>query len=515
MIEMTKSRWIFGACLALSTATGCSQGDAPDGNNAGKTSGGSGGTGMMMMKGGSSGSGGSASPTGGSTGTTGGTGGSVTAGGGGSGATGGAMTAGGSGGAAAGGPATGGVAGGGGGSGGALPNGGMPGVAGDATAGGTGGTSMGGASMGGASACPIVAELADSMVSDDSLHWPMGDSPTDVGKLAVNDMKTHTNDTYGGAGYSLILTWYGALKFTQQIGDTANNKTLIDAFAPYLDGTKTVENTASSTVDYRVFGVLPLEIFIENGDTKAKDLGLARADAQWAATTSDGITKDARYWIDDMYMITGLQVMAYRATKDTKYLDRAAKTMIAYIAALQQTDGFFWHTKDSHAYWGRANGWVAAGMTELLLELPAGMQRDSIMAAYKKQMDALLTKQISGGNDDGCWRQVVDLDSANAESSCTAMFTYALATGAKNGWITDAKYAVAARKGWLALAAKTDSSGKLDRVCPGTGAAPSGSLSSQQQFYATISLAKGDLHGQAPLLWSAYTLLRTDCPGLR
>jgi len=237
---------------------------------------------------------------------------------------------------------------------------------------------------------------------------------------------------------------------------------------------------------------------------------------QWMATTSDGITKDARYWIDDMYMITGLQVAAYRATKTKSYLDHATLAMKAYITALQQPDGLFWHTKDSHAYWGRANGWVAAGMTELLLELPAGQDRDTIKAAYVKQMDALLAKQVTGtGADAGCWRQVIDLDSANVESSCTAMFTYALATGAKNGWLTDAKYATAARNGWLALAAKTDGSGKLDRVCPGTGAAPAGDLASQQQFYAKIALAKGDLHGQAPLLWSAYTLLRTDCPGLR
>jgi len=95
------------------------------------------------------------------------------------------------------------------------------------------------------------------------------------------------------------------------------------------------------------------------------------------------------------------------------------------------------------------------------------------------------------------------------------MFTFSLTTAAKNGWLTDPKYSAAARKGWLALAAKTDSTGKLDQVCPGTGAAPSGDLASQQQFYAKIGLMKGDLHGQAPLLWSAFTLLRTDCPGVR
>ena len=230
---------------------------------------------------------------------------------------------------------------------------------------------------------------------------------------------------------------------------------------------------------------------------------------------ANGITRDARYWADDMYMITLLQVEAYRVTKDLKYLTRAATTMLSYHAALQQPTGLFWHTSNSKAHWGRANGWVAAGMAELLIDLPAGTQRDMVMAGFKKMMDGLLPLQVSGGTDDGMWRQVLDLTSANPESSCTAMFTFALTTALKNGWLTDAKYAAAARKGWIAIANKTNAQGRLDRVCPGTGAAAAGTLAPQQQFYTTITLGSNDLHGQAPLLWAAHALLRTDCPGVR
>ena len=62
----------------------------------------------------------------------------------------------------------------------------------------------------------------------------------------------------------------------------------------------------------------------------------------------------------------------------------------------------------SKAHWGRANGWVAAGMTELLLDLPTD-QRDMVMVGYKKMMDGLLPLQVTGGTDDGMWRQVLDL----------------------------------------------------------------------------------------------------------
>ena len=378
------------------------------------------------------------------------------------------------------------------------------GAPGDSSAGADAGDGAGGGTDGGG--CVSVSDFSG---------WATGKGPDDIGKLAVTDMETHTSDAYGGAGYALAFAWYGALKFTVTTGDHANNQTLTSAFDTWLTTQTIPDNSATAGVDQRAFGVLPLELFIETQKASYETLGIARADAQW-----QNIATDARYWTDDMMMITGIQVMAYRATKDSMYLDHASTEMLSYLGKLQQADGLFWHTLQSKAYWGRANGWVVCGMTELLMELPSGGEggstRDTIMAAYKKEIDALLPLQISGGTDDGCWRQVLDLTSAPAESSATAMFTYALVTGVRNGWLTDPKYAAAAKRGWLALVAKTATNGKLSQVCPGTGQAPAGTLASQQQFYATITLSNsGDLHGQAPLLWVANELLTSDCHGVR
>lgn len=346
--------------------------------------------------------------------------------------------------------------------------------------------------------------------------WDSGKGPAEIGKQAVENFKPRTSETYGGDGYAWTFGYVGALQFTKTTGDTTNNEYLVSKFDCNQQGP---DNGSSASVDTRAFGDLPLEIFIQTQKAACKTLGLARADAQWAKTTGDGLTSDVRYWIDDMYMITSLQVFAYRATKDTKYLDRTAKTMLSYITELQKnndtkTDGLFWHTKQSKAYWGRANGWVASGMTELLLDLPTGDNRTKIMAAYKKQMDALLQHQITSGTDVGAWRQVIDRSDAKPEMSCTAMFTFALTTGVKNGWLTDEKYASAAVNGWKALANRT-SNGALSQVCPGTGQAAAGDLASQQKFYMDIAFQANDRHGQGPELWAANALLRKDCPGVR
>jgi len=258
------------------------------------------------------------------------------------------------------------------------------------------------------------------------MTWPSGKDPATIGKLAVGKFGSHTGDLFDSAGYALIFGWQSSMKLNLLPAVMQSNASLISAFDPYLNGTKTVlddpatPTDAGSWVDKRVFGALPLQIYLENQDTRYLDLGMARATMQWSCTKDSTIPCDARYWIDDMYMITELQVMAYRAKKEAMYLDRAAQLMLAYIKRLQQTPtgtegSLFLHinqcnkeslttcnlttfdqsTLISLAYWGRANGWVAAGMTELLLELPAGAVRDRIMAAYKKQMDGLLPLQIT------------------------------------------------------------------------------------------------------------------------
>jgi len=472
IFEAPRCALLAGTLLLASCASSSSE---PPGGFGGDTD-----SGGMAASGGSSGSGGAT----GSGGDTTGAGGSVSTDG-----TGGATGSGGS--------ASGGVTGSGGaGTGGAAGSGGVVGTGGKV---GGGGTSGGGGSPG---TCPSISDFAT---------WPSGQSPSDIGPLAVSSFKSHTGDAYG---YAWAFTYFGALQLTKLTGDSTNNSYLIGKFDCGQQGP---DNSSTATVDSRAFGDLPLEIYLENQDARCKALGLLRADSQWTRMNSDGITADARYWADDMFMITGLQMFAYRATKDSKYLDRAAKAMQVYFTKLQQPNGLFWHTTKSHAHWGRANGWVAVGMTELLLDLPPGATRDAIMLGYKHQMDGLLPLQIASGADAGFWRQVLDLatTASYAESSCTAMFTYALVNGIKNGWLTDPKYVTAARNGWLALGNNAKGTGQLGKVCPGTGEAPGTDITSQQKFYTDRPPGSNDMHGQASLLWAAKSLLRTDCPGVR
>jgi unsaturated rhamnogalacturonyl hydrolase len=273
---------------------------------------------------------------------------------------------------------------------------------------------------------------------------------------------------------------------------------LIRKFDPLLS-TEARRIPVNAHVDDRVFGAAPLEIYLQTRDETYLTIGKTLADKQWSRTTPDGITTEARYWIDDMYMITAVQSQAYRATGDRVYLDRAAQAMVAYLDRLQQTNGLFFHAPNSPFYWSRGNGWMAAGMTELLRSLPKNHpRRERILAGYRTMMASLLPYQ----GEDGLWRQLLDHPESWPETSGTGMFTFAMVTGVKNGWLDPKTYGPAARRGWLGLVSYLGEDSKVRNVCEGTN------KGSTVKYYMERRRLTGDLHGQAPILWSASALLR-------
>lgn len=343
-------------------------------------------------------------------------------------------------------------------------------------------------------------------------NWPEGATPATVGKRVAENfldrkLDFEINPRRQYVIYPEVCTWYGALRLAKLTGDTDLRDRLVRKFDVLLtpEGRKRISPNAH--VDYRVFGIVPLEIYMQIGGSNYLELGLDLANKQWENTTPDGITAEARYWIDDMYMITAVQVQAYRATTNPVYLDRAAKTMVAYLDRLQQPNGLFHHAEDSPWFWARGNGWVAAGLTELLKAMPEEHPlRPRIMDGYKKMMAALLKYQ----DKTGLWRQLIDREEFWPETSGTAMFTFAMVTGVKNGWLDPDVYGPAARKAWLALVGYLDEKANVREVCVGTGKAferVGADKDKQLQYYMDRPRSTGDLHGQAPILWAAAALL--------
>jgi rhamnogalacturonyl hydrolase YesR len=344
--------------------------------------------------------------------------------------------------------------------------------------------------------CNTVALAQKNYFSD----WPKGTSPQEVGKKMADHFVVSPHQYTATLHYSEVATWYGALTFAQLTHDDALRTGLIRKFEPLMPGGAEASRIPQRRhVDDSIFGVIPLEIAIQTKDSKYLAEGKRWADRQWENPQPDGLSAETRYWIDDMYMLTMLQLEAYRATGDRMYLDRDAKEMASYLDKLQQPNGLFFHAPDVPFFWGRGDGWVAAGMAEILRDLPQDHpQRARILAGYRTMMASLLKYQ----GKDGMWRQLIDHEEAWPESSSSAMFTFAMITGVKNGWLDADTYGPAARKGWLAVVGYVDQNQDVTAVCEDTGKL------NDLDYYLARRRRTGDFHGQAPVLWAASALLR-------
>ena len=355
-------------------------------------------------------------------------------------------------------------------------------------------------------------------------------NPVVIGKKLSEQFLTTEPEFYNPAGYgnathygnrqyvhyATVSYWTNCLEFARISGDKELEDALIAKFEPFFAEKKDLCNRKDH-LDYAIFGSVPLEIYLLNGDERCLKLGLEYAEAQWEAPLpsgdgyqgnpslaqleaywKDGYSSHTRIWIDDMYMITVLQTQAYRATGDYKYIERSARQMAMYLDKIQNPDGLFHHAEGMNFVWGRGDGWMAAGMPMLLKYMKQEDPcREKIMAGYVKMMSALLGWQ----RENGLWGQLVNDPESWDETSCSAMFAFGMLEGVRNGWLPEEPYGASARKAYDALCGMIDENGNLAGVCMGTGARDN------REWYISRPKINGDPHGQAPMMWICNNLL--------
>jgi rhamnogalacturonyl hydrolase YesR len=312
-----------------------------------------------------------------------------------------------------------------------------------------------------------------------------------------------TSNTYYNAA-----SWYGILLFDQALKDTMYLDTIQKMYKKLLATNPPLD---TGMVDNNAHGILPFELYRETGYAPFLTAGKRLADDEFSPGSSvaplypkhlrpDTLSTFSRFWIDDMYMIGSLQTNAFRNNPDSvRYLNNAARTLSRYIDSNQTPNGLFWHSTGNpvaHYFWGRGNGWSAASMAELLQALPTTHPLHAkIMAAYLRQMHGLMHYQ----DRDGMWHQLLDDSTTQKEASCVCMYTFALATGLRLGWISGDSAATAVKKAWTVITTSyVDSVNGLKNVCPGFGA------NATRSAYLTVTFtAAGDPHGTAGFIWAA------------
>jgi unsaturated rhamnogalacturonyl hydrolase len=210
-------------------------------------------------------------------------------------------------------------------------------------------------------------------------------------------------------------------------------------------------------------------------------------------------------WADDLYMSVSFLSRMGELTGDSRYFDDAAKQVVNFHKHLfDQSKGLMAHCwysdvqRQGVAFWGRANGWAIMAQVNLIDRLPKDHpMRDTLMTLLRRHILGIARWQ--GG--EGLWHQLLDKDDSYLETSCSAMFVYAIARSVNKGYI-EARYSTIALRGWEGIESKILPDGEIEGVCVGTGVAD------DLVFYYHRPDPKNDPHGIGAVLLAGTEVLR-------
>jgi len=261
---------------------------------------------------------------------------------------------------------------------------------------------------------------------------------------------------------------------------------------------------------------------------KAADLLRAQLDVQ-PRTGEGGFWHKQRYphqmWLDGLYM--GSPFYAEYAKlfhEPTATFDDVAK-QIRLVAAhtYDPASGLFYHgwdetkeqpwadktTGTSSNFWGRAIGWYAMALVDVLDYFPKDHPaRTEIIATLKRLCDGIVKHQDPAS---GLWWQVVDQGGRPGnylEATASSMFVYAMAKGVNHGYLSRDDIP-AILKGYSGLTGKLirkDAKGNvsLTQCCSvaGLGAGRDGSFA----YYIKEPVVDNDLKGVGPFILAGIEL---------
>jgi rhamnogalacturonyl hydrolase YesR len=210
-------------------------------------------------------------------------------------------------------------------------------------------------------------------------------------------------------------------------------------------------------------------------------------------------------WLDDLYMGLSFLTKMASVSKDPVYLDFAAQQVVKFSQLLYEPrNGLYYHVfyEESGlpgvAHWGRANGWSIFAQTMLLSVMPENHpKRGDLLSIFRRQVLGFSRYQ----SESGLWHQLLDKNDSYLETSCTAMFTYAIAKGVNEGWL-DRSFGNIALTAWEGIKSKIAENGDVSGICMGTG------ISRDMVFYYQRPTPLNDAHGLGAIIQAGLEVIK-------
>lgn len=202
--------------------------------------------------------------------------------------------------------------------------------------------------------------------------------------------------------------------------------------------------------------------------------------------------QDRWNWCDALFMSPPVWAKLYKTTGEKKYLDFMMDEYKATVDFLfDKQESFFYRderfiTQEDHGtkvFWSRGNGWVFAGLVNILRELdPQSKEYKYFLKLYKKMAKKLLEIQTPQGH----WAMSLLGQEfyPTPETSGSSFYIYGFAWGIINRILDKEDYLPAVKKGWNAMVGHVTEEGMLGYVQP-IGAAPGNAWPDKTEVYGT------------------------------
>lgn len=228
-------------------------------------------------------------------------------------------------------------------------------------------------------------------------------------------------------------------------------------------------------------------------------------------------------WLDGIYM-AGPFLARYGAACNAPHLYDEVAFQIKLITQRTRDErtGLLYHAWDesrvqgwsnpqsgvSPHLWGRAVGWYMMALVDILDDLPTDHpERATLIAFLQQQTDAVVRVQ---DGESGLWWQILDQGGRKGnylEASASSMFVYALAKGARKGWLAPA-FLLAAQRGFTGLVERltsvdVDGLLSLNDVCAVAGLGGVPYRDGSYEYYVTEPRKPNDYKGVGPFILAA------------
>ena len=231
-------------------------------------------------------------------------------------------------------------------------------------------------------------------------------------------------------------------------------------------------------------------------------------------------------WLDGLYMAQPFYALYTGAfvpdsLKAANYADIVHQFTLVYDHTFDPATGLLRHAWDSshqmfwcnpetgqsdHA-WGRAMGWYAMALVDVIPLLPEGEGHDALVNLLRRVFSAL---PLFADPETGLWYQVLDRPGAEGnylEATCNAMFAYALLKGTREDWLEGITRRDARRiyESMVKTFVRTDGDGlvNLDRCCKVAGLGGGSNRRGDYDYYIHEPVVSNDPKGIGPLVWAA------------